>query len=664
MIPEIGHFSLIVATALSFLLAIYPLIGTKINHPGMINSAKPLALMQFAIMSISFAVLIYSFVVDDFSVAYVASNSNSLLPIQYKVSAVWGGHEGSLLLWAFTLATWTAAVATFSRGIPNDALARVLAVMGMIAIGFNLFILLTSNPFDRTLPFLPLDGRDLNPLLQDVGLIFHPPMLYMGYVGFSVAFAFAIASLMTGRLDSTWARWSRPWTLIAWVFLTCGIALGSWWAYYELGWGGWWFWDPVENSSFMPWLAGTALIHSLAVSEKRGVFKSWTVLLSISAFSLSLLGTFLVRSGVLVSVHAFASDPSRGLFILAFLIAVVGGSLLLYAIKGSAIKSRGKYSLFSRESFLLINNVLLIAALLVVLIGTLLPLVHKELGLGSISIGVPFFNNIFFYMIIPFAIALGVGPLLRWKRQDKDNRPLFKKLIIAAILSIGFAIAAPVIFADKIKWVAVVGFALGFWVIITSSLEVYLRATHRHSFASGVTKLGRSHWAMVLGHVGLAMMLIGISATQNYKIERDLRMVPGDQVVFADYLFEFDRIGEANGANYKGYKAVFNISKNGKFETELRAEKRNYFVQRSMMTEAAIDWGVTRDLYIALGEQLEDNSWAIRIYYEPFIRFIWWGALVMSIGGLLAISDKRYRFVNKKIAAQAKPLKLSKQGQL
>jgi cytochrome c-type biogenesis protein CcmF len=664
MIPEIGHFSLIVATALSFLLAIYPLIGTKINHPGMINSAKPLALMQFALMSVSFAVLAYSFVVDDFSVAYVASNSNSLLPIQYKVSAVWGGHEGSLLLWAFTLAAWTAAVATFSRGIPNDALARVLAVMGMIAIGFNLFILLTSNPFDRTLPFLPIDGRDLNPLLQDVGLIFHPPMLYMGYVGFSVAFAFAIASLMTGRLDSTWARWSRPWTLIAWVFLTCGIALGSWWAYYELGWGGWWFWDPVENSSFMPWLAGTALIHSLAVSEKRGVFKSWTVLLSISAFSLSLLGTFLVRSGVLVSVHAFASDPSRGLFILAFLIAVVGGSLLLYAIKGSAIKSRGKYSLFSRESFLLINNVLLIAALLVVLIGTLLPLVHKELGLGSISIGVPFFNNIFFYMIIPFAIALGVGPLLRWKRQDKDNRPLFKKLIIAAILSIGFAIAAPVIFADKIKWVAVVGFALAFWVIITSSLEVYLRATHRHSFGRGVTKLGRSHWAMVLGHVGLAMMLIGISATQNYKIERDLRMVPGDQVVFADYLFEFDRIGEANGANYKGYKAVFNISKNGKFETELRAEKRNYFVQRSMMTEAAIDWGVTRDLYIALGEQLEDNSWAIRIYYEPFIRFIWWGALVMSIGGLLAISDKRYRFVNNKKAAQAKPLKLSKQGQL
>ncbi|MFT5879604.1 MAG: cytochrome c-type biogenesis protein CcmF [Moritella sp.] len=664
MIPEIGHFSLIVATALSFLLAIYPLIGTKINHPGMINSAKPLALMQFAIMSISFAVLIYSFVVDDFSVAYVASNSNSLLPIQYKVSAVWGGHEGSLLLWAFTLATWTAAVATFSRGIPNDALARVLAVMGMIAIGFNLFILLTSNPFDRTLPFLPLDGRDLNPLLQDVGLIFHPPMLYMGYVGFSVAFAFAIASLMTGRLDSTWARWSRPWTLIAWVFLTCGIALGSWWAYYELGWGGWWFWDPVENSSFMPWLAGTALIHSLAVSEKRGVFKSWTVLLSISAFSLSLLGTFLVRSGVLVSVHAFASDPSRGLFILAFLIAVVGGSLLLYAIKGSAIKSRGKYSLFSRESFLLINNVLLIAALLVVLIGTLLPLVHKELGLGSISIGVPFFNNIFFYMVIPFAIALGVGPLLRWKRQEIDTRPLFKQLSVAAILSIGFAIAAPAIFADKIKWVAVVGFALGFWVIITSALEVYLRATHRHSFASGVTKLGRSHWAMVLGHVGLAMMLIGISATQNYKIERDLRMVPGDQVVFADYLFEFDRIGEANGANYKGYKAVFNISKNGKFETQLRAEKRNYFVQRSMMTEAAIDWGVTRDLYIALGEQLEDNSWAIRIYYEPFIRFIWWGALVMSIGGLLAISDKRYRFVNKKIAAQVKSLKLGKQGQL
>ncbi|QUM79774.1 heme lyase CcmF/NrfE family subunit [Moritella sp. 5] len=651
MIPEIGHFSLIVATALSFLLAIYPLIGAKINHPGMINSAKPLAIMQFLLMSLSFAVLAYSFATDDFSVGYVATNSNSLLPIQYKISAVWGGHEGSLLLWSLTLAIWTAAVAVFSRGIPKVALARVLSVMGMIAIGFNLFILLTSNPFDRTLPYLPLDGNDLNPLLQDVGLIFHPPMLYMGYVGFSVAFSFAIAALMAGRLDSAWARWSRPWTLVAWVFLTAGIALGSWWAYYELGWGGWWFWDPVENSSFMPWLAGTALIHSLAVSEKRGVFKSWTVLLSIAAFSLSLLGTFLVRSGVLVSVHAFASDPARGLFILAFLIAVVGGSLLLFAVKGSEIKSRGKYGLFSRETFLLVNNVLLIAALLVVLIGTLLPLVHKELGMGSISIGVPFFNNIFFYMIIPFAIALGVAPLLRWKKQEADLRPLFKQLAVIAVASIVLAVALPAIFADKIKIVAVIGFALAFWVIITSALEVYIRATHRHSFASGVVKLGRSHWAMVLGHVGLAMMLIGISATQNYKIEKDLRMLPGDEVVFADYLFEFERIAESNGANYEGYEAVFKVSKNGKFETVLRAEKRNYLAQRGMpMTEAAIDWGITRDLYIALGEQLKDDSWAIRIYYEPFIRFIWWGGLVMAIGGLLAVSDRRYRFVNKRVA--------------
>jgi len=650
MIPEIGHFSLIVATGLSFLLAIYPLIGAKINHAGMMNSAKPLAIVQFMFMMISFSILAYSFATDDFSIAYVASNSNSLLPIQYKISAVWGGHEGSLLLWALTLGGWTAAVAVFSRGIPVDALARVLAVMGMIAIGFNLFILLTSNPFDRTLPFLPLDGNDLNPLLQDVGLIFHPPMLYMGYVGFSVAFAFAIAALMTGRLDSTWARWSRPWTLVAWVFLTGGIVLGSWWAYYELGWGGWWFWDPVENSSFMPWLAGTALIHSLAVSEKRGVFKSWTVLLSISAFSLSLLGTFLVRSGVLVSVHAFASDPSRGLFILAFLVTVVGGSLLLYAFKGASIKSRGKYGLFSRESMLLVNNVLLIAALLVVLIGTLLPLVHKELGLGSISIGVPFFNNIFFYMVIPFAIALGVAPLMRWKNQD--IKPLVSQLTIAAIASIVIGILMPAIFADKIKWVAVTGFTLGVWVIVTSCMEVYMRATHRHTLLKGLTKLGRSHWAMVLGHIGLAMVLIGISATQNYKIEKDLRMVPGDEVVFADYLFKLDGIADADGANYEGYEAVFTISKNGKFETEMRAEKRNYFVQRSMMTEAAIDWGVTRDLYIALGEQLEDNSWAVRIYYEPFIRFIWWGGLVMSIGGLFAVSDRRYRFVNKKIAAK------------
>ncbi len=649
MIPEIGHFSLIVATGLSFLLAIYPLVGTRINHAGMINSAKPLALMQFAFMCISFGVLTYAFISNDFSIGYVASNSNTLLPLQYRISAVWGAHEGSLLLWSFILTGWTAAVAIFSRGIPKDALARVLAVMGMIAIGFNLFILVTSNPFDRTLPFLPLDGNDLNPLLQDVGLIFHPPMLYMGYVGFSVAFAFAIASLMIGRLDSAWARWSRPWTLIAWVFLTGGIVLGSWWAYYELGWGGWWFWDPVENSSFMPWLAGTALMHSLAVSEKRGVFKSWTVLLSISAFSLSLLGTFLVRSGVLVSVHAFASDPARGLFILAFLIAVVGGSLLLYAFKGYTIKSRGKYELFSRETFLLINNVLLIAALLVVLIGTLLPLVHKEIGLGSISIGIPFFNNVFFYLIIPFGIALGIAPLMRWKRQN--IRPLVKSLVIAALASIGLGMLIPAVFADQIKWVAVLGLTLSIWVIITSLMEVYLRATHRHTLARGLTKLGRSHWAMVLGHIGLAMVIIGISATQNYKIERDLRMRPGDQVVFADYLFKFDRIDEANGSNYKGFKAVFDISKNGKFETELHAEKRNYFIQRNMMTEAAIDWGVTRDLYIALGEQLDDDSWAVRIYYEPFIRFIWWGGLVMSIGGLFAVADKRYRFAKKRITA-------------
>ncbi|PSJ46234.1 heme lyase NrfEFG subunit NrfE [Zobellella endophytica] len=645
MIPEIGQFTLILALAASVVLSIYPLLGAARGNVGMMLLARPLAYAQFGFLLVSFLCLTWAFVVHDFTVLYVASNSNSLLPLEYRISAVWGAHEGSLLLWVLILAGWTAAVARFSRALPLDAVARVLSVMGMVGIGFLLFVLLTSNPFERTLPYFPVDGRDLNPLLQDPGLIFHPPMLYMGYVGFSVAFAFAIASLMTGKLDSAWARWSRPWTMAAWIFLTLGIALGSWWAYYELGWGGWWFWDPVENASFMPWLAGTALIHSLAVTEKRATFKAWTVLLAIMAFSLSLLGTFLVRSGVLVSVHAFASDPTRGLFILVFLMLVVGSSLLLYAIKGAEVKSHGKHELASRETMLLGNNIILMAGLVVVLIGTLLPLVHKELGLGSISIGAPFFNSLYAWLIIPFALLLGAGPLFRWRRQQM--REVNGKLLLALVVSMVLGLGLPWWFAESFEPWAALGLGLGVFIVVTSLQETWVRATHKHSFGVGVRKLGNSHWAMILGHVGLAVSIIGIACTQIYSIERDVRMAKGDSVTFADYTFTFEGIERADGPNYEGHKGVISVAENGRPLSELHAEKRLYLVQRMPMTEAAIDAGFTRDLYAALGEELDDGAWAIRLYYKPFVRWIWFGALLMSAGGVIAMVDKRYRFGRK-----------------
>ena len=641
MLPEIGQFSLILACILSLLQAVYPLYGVQTGHQGAIRSAKMFTILQFVAIAISFVILSYSFLINDFTVAYIATNSNSALPWYYRLSAVWGAHEGSLLLWVFLLATWSIAVALMSKRLPIESIARVLAVLGVVAFGFYLFVIFTSNPFDRTLPYFPVDGRDLNPLLQDFGLVIHPPMLYMGYVGFSVAFAFAIAALLEGRLDSAWAKWSRPWTMAAWMFLTVGIALGSWWAYYELGWGGWWFWDPVENASFMPWLAGTALIHSLAVSEKRGVFKSWTVLLALSAFSLSLLGTFLVRSGVLVSVHAFASDPTRGLFILGFLVLVIGGSLLLYAIQASKVKSRGRYELASRESILLINNILLIAALIVVLLGTLLPLVHKEIGLGSISIGEPFFNRMFTILIVPFALFVGAGSLFRWKRQQLNDlkKPLILILILSVISTLLFLFA----FAPFFTWLALMGVFLGFWIIVAVGYEIYLRSTHRHAFTAGLFKLGNSHWAMSFGHLGLAVMIIGISMTQNYSIERDVKLAVGEKITFESYDFHFDAVKPLNGKNYTGTVGVFSVKQNQQKIAVMQAEKRIYTVQRMPMTEAAIDAGFTRDLYIAMGEVLPDGAWAVRIYYKPFIRWIWLGPLLMAFGGLLMLLDKRYR---------------------
>ncbi|MCP5077669.1 MAG: heme lyase CcmF/NrfE family subunit [Psychromonas sp.] len=641
MLAEIGQFALVIACMLSLLQTVYPLYGIHARQQNAIESAKILTILQFVFVTVAFVILSYLFLVNDFTLTYIATNSNSQLPWYYRLSAVWGAHEGSLLLWVFLLSMWSTAVALMSKRLPIESIARVLAVLGLLSLGFYLFVLFTSNPFLRTLPYFPVDGRDLNPLLQDIGLILHPPMLYMGYVGFSVAFAFAIAALMEGRLDSAWAKWSRPWTMAAWVFLTLGIALGSWWAYYELGWGGWWFWDPVENASFMPWIAGTALIHSLAVSEKRGVFKSWTVLLAISAFSLSLLGTFLVRSGILVSVHAFASDPARGLFILAFLILIIGGSLLLYAVQASKVQSRGRYQLISRETVLLANNILLVAALLVVLLGTLLPLVHKEIGLGSISIGEPFFNSMFSILVIPFALFLGVAPLVRWKRQSVNElfKPLLHSLLITVVITLVFLYS----FASYFTWLALIGVFLGFWVLSTTCYELYLRATHRFALFAGLQKLGYSHWAMSIGHAGFAVMIIGITMTQNYSIERDVKLTVGESIAFEHYDFNFDAVDDLQGKNYSGSVGVFTIKNDGRYVATMKAEKRIYTVQRMPMTEAAIDAGITRDLYIAMGEMLPDGAWAVRIYYKPFIRWIWFGPLMMSFAGLLMMLDRRYR---------------------
>ena len=642
MIAELGNYALALSLAIAVLLAIFPLWGAEKGNVQFMALARPMTYGLFLILSVSFGALFYVFAINDFSVQYVVNNSNTTLPIYYRLSAVWGSHEGSLLLWIWLLSLWSAAVALFSKRLPQEAVARVLGIMGIISIGFLLFVLFTSNPFTRSFPDFPVDGKELNPLLQDIGLIFHPPLLYMGYVGFSVAFAFSIASLMTGKLDTAWARWSRPWTMAAWVFLTLGIVLGSWWAYYELGWGGWWFWDPVENASFMPWLAGTALLHSLAVTEKRGSFKAWTVLLAILAFSLCLLGTFLVRSGILVSVHAFASDPTRGLYVLAYLIVVIGGSLTLYAYKGSQIRSRDNAERYSRESLLLLNNILLMTALCVVLLGTLLPLVHKQLGLGSISIGAPFFDQMFLIIMTPFALLLGIGPLVKWRRDQFSaiRTPVIASVIIMLIA--GFAL--PYLLQDKLTVSAVLGTMMTVIIVLLSLYEMHQRATYRDTFWRGITKLSRSHWGMILAHLGVAMTVWGIAFSQNYSIERDVRMNVGDTVQIAGYDFTFKGISDANGPNYVGGKAQIDISRDGKHETTLYAEKRLYTVSKMPMTEAAIDWGFSRDLYAALGEKLDNNAWALRLYYKPFIRWIWLGGLFMALGGVLCMFDRRYRF--------------------
>lgn len=642
MLPELGHFSLILAFSLALIQATLPIVGAYRQIPSWIAVARPAARGQLFFLSVAFACLTWSFIVHDFSVTYVANNSNSALPLMYRISAVWGAHEGSLLLWALVLSIWTGAVTVFSRGIPDDMVARVLGVMGLVSVGFLLFMLLTSNPFERMIPS-PLDGRDLNPLLQDPGLAIHPPMLYMGYVGFSVAFAFAIASMLGGQLDTAWARWSRPWTNAAWVFLTCGIALGSWWAYYELGWGGWWFWDPVENASFMPWLVGTALIHSLAVTEKRGCFKAWTVLLAIFAFSLSLLGTFLVRSGVLTSVHAFATDPTRGLYILIFLTIVIGGSLLLYAIRAPQIRSTGQFELVSKDAALLINNVLLVVAAISVLLGTLYPLFVDALGMGKISVGLPYFNSVFVPLTAPLAFLIGFAALIRWKKDDPVR--LFKqtKILLAASLVIGLAI--PALMMPYFSTKAAIGMVLAVWVALSSIYGLIQRATGQEGFhLRRLKRVPRSFCGMTLAHFGVSVFITGITLTSMYSVEKDVRMESGGEIELAGYRFRLDEIRKFTGPNFEADEGIVRVTRNGQAVAVLQPQKRIYRVQKMPMTEAAIDAGFFRDLFFALGEPLDSQgAWSVRIYYKPFIRWIWLGAILVALGGLIASTDKRYR---------------------
>ena len=643
MIPELGHFALILALCLALVLAVVPLLGTFTRTPAWVALARPLAWGQFLFLALSFAALVHAFLADDFSVLYVANHGNTQLPEIYKISAVWGAHEGSLLLWVLILSGWMVAVSLFGRHLPDEVLARVLSVMGMVSIGFLSFLLFTSNPFERVFP-IPAEGGELNPLLQDPGLAIHPPMLYMGYVGMSVAFSFAIAALIGGRLDAAWARWSRPWTLVAWVFLTIGIVLGSWWAYNELGWGGWWFWDPVENASFMPWLAGTALVHSLAVTEKRGAFRRWTVLLALLAFSLSLLGTFLVRSGVLTSVHAFASDPARGLFILMFLMLVIGGSLLLYAVRAPDISRGGGFAAVSRESFLLGNNVLLVLMTALVLIGTLAPLLYDALGWGKISVGFPWFNSMLVTFMPLMVILMGIGPLTRWKQQEPAE--LLGRLRLAAVISVGagLAVALPLL-GDS--WALGLALALSVWLLTTLLMGLRQRLRAKGGVASLWTDLagrgGRSYYGMWLAHLGVAFFILGITVATQFDIEKDERMSPGQSVEVAGYDFRFDGVKVVQGPNYQAHRGTLRVTRNGAEVAVLYPEKRVYQVQRKPMTESGIDAGFMRDLYVSLGEPLDNGDWSLRLYYKPLVRWIWFGGLLIAAGGLLAASDPRYR---------------------
>ena len=636
MIPEIGHFALILALSLALCQAALPLLGAHRGDDAMMAVARPAALGQWFFVVVAFVCLMWSFLKSDFSVLYVANHSQLALPTIYKVSAVWGAHEGSLLLWILILATWTIAVGRFSHELPAKFSARVIGVLGLLSVGFLLFTLMTSNPFERLFP-APGDGSDLNPLLQDFGLAVHPPILYTGYVGFSVAYAFAIAAMLTGELDQKWARWTRPWTTWAWIFLTVGIALGSWWAYYELGWGGWWFWDPVENASFMPWLVGTALIHSLAVTEKRGLFKSWTLLLAISAFSLSLLGTFLVRSGILISVHAFATDPARGMFILAFLVIAIGGALVLYAMRASALDSAAGFRPFSRETFLLLNNVLLVIAATLILGGTLAPLLFDVLDSGKISVGPPYFQFAFAIPMIPLLFLIGVGMHTAWR--DQDPAAVKKQLLKPAIIALIIGGLLPTVFYGRFGLLVTVGTVAGVWIAVVSMLPI-IRSLRRES---GTPAISRSVLGMSIAHFGVAIFTLGITIVSAFTIEEDISLRPGQRGEVAGYTFELRSLSEVPGPNFKALEGEVEIRRDGEYISTLRPQKRTYLVQQSPMTEAGIDAGWNRDLFVALGDPLGGEAWSVRLQYKPLIRFIWLGALIMALGGLVATSDRRYR---------------------
>ena len=641
MIPEIGHYALILALCVSVVLGTLPIYGAAVGNSMLMSVAKPAARGQFLLVLLAFCCLGYAFAAKDFSVLYVASTSNSQLPLQYRLAAIWGAHEGSLLLWVFILSIWMVAVSFLSTHLPEAMRARILGVMGLVSMGFLLFMLTVSNPFERLIP-AAFDGRDLNPLLQDPGMVIHPPMLYMGYVGFSVAFAFAIAALLGGTLDATWARWSRPWTTVAWCFLTIGVAMGSGWAYYELGWGGWWFWDPVENASFMPWLAGTALIHSLAVTDKRGGFKAWSVLLAILAFSLSLLGTFLVRSGVLTSVHAFATDPKRGLFILVFLAVVIGGSLILYAWRAPRVGLGGGFSIVSREGMLLTNNVLLVAALGAVLLGTLYPLFLDALDLGKISVGPPYFDTVFVPLMTPAIFLMGIGPLAQWKKANLPE--LAMRLRWAFAVSAATALSLPFLIG---KWTPLVslGLMLAIWIVTTSVVGLRERLAHADgsSLMGRLAAVPRSYWGMLLAHCGVAVFIVGVTMVKGFEVEQDVRMNVGETSTVGGYTFRFDGVREVKGPNYIAAQGTFHVSQDGREVTVMYPEKRRYNVQNQTMTEAAIAPGLLRDLYVSLGEPVAGGAWSVRLYHKPFIDWIWGGCLIMALGGVLAISDRRYR---------------------
>ena len=636
MIPEIGHFALIIALCLALALSYFGLIGAYRQHNDLMSLVNPLTYAQCLLVVISFFCLTYSFISDDFTVLYVSNNSHTELPSLFKISAVWGAHEGSLLLWILILTVWMVLVAKNSDQVPRLFISRVIGILSLLNFGFLLFTLFTSNPFLRLTP-APFEGADLNPLLQDIGLAIHPPILYVGYVGFAVAYAFAIAAMLSGNLDKQWAKWTRPWTTAAWLFLTIGIALGSWWAYYELGWGGWWFWDPVENASFMPWLVGTALIHSLAVTEKRGLFKSWTLLLAISAFSLSLLGTFLVRSGILISVHAFATDPARGIFILMLLLLVIGGGLLLYAFKAQSIDDDVGFNILSRETFLLLNNVLLVIAATLILLGTLAPLVLEVFNAGKISIGPPWFELAMIVPMLPLIILIGVGMNTSWIKQSAMS--LQKKLLPPVFLSILIGIIVPLYFYGDLSLLLSIGSVAATWIIIASILPIY---SQLQSF-SNTKKINRSVIGMSIAHLGLGLFVFGVVIVSSFGIETDRSFKPGESISIAGYDYKMRGLKNVSGPNYTAVEAEIDISKNNKFLTQLRPQKRTYRVQQSPMTEAGISAAWNRDLFVALGEDLGDGSWSIRVQYKPMIRWIWFGCFVMALGGLIAISDKRYR---------------------